>query len=92
MSIRGYGIAFVSALKQTNNIPLTWYTIKDVNNQVYVHEYDSGVLITDKTLTVAGQTHTGGLRATAIQSALDVAFTTTTYTVTYMPRQGTITI
>ena len=73
-------------------IPHTWYTVEDFNNKLYVREYDSGVFITDRILTIAGQNYTGELLASAIKTALDVAFTTTTYTVTYMPRKGTIKI
>ena len=50
------------------------------------------MFITDRILTIAGQNYTGDLLASAIKTALDVAFTTTTYTVTYMPRKGTIKI
>ena len=71
-------------------IPHTWYTIENFNNKLYVREYDSGVFITDRILTIAGQNYTGDLLASAIKTALDVAFTSTTYTVTYMPRKGTI--
>ena len=73
-------------------IPHTWYTIEDFNNKLYVRGYDIGVFITDRTSTIANQNYTGDLLAAAIQTALDVAFTSITYTVTYMPRKGTIKI
>ena len=40
-------------------IPHTWYTVEDFNTKCYVREYDSGVFITDRILTIAGQNYTG---------------------------------
>ena len=71
-------------------IPHTWRTVEDFNNKLYVREYDSGVFITDRILTIPSQNYTRDLLASAIQNALSVAFTNTVYTCTYMPRKGTI--
>ena len=48
--------------------------------------------MTDRILRIAGQNYTGDLLASAIHTASYVALTATTYTVTCMPRRGTIQI
>ena len=47
-------------------IPHTWYTIEDFNNKLYVREYDTGVFITGRILTIPSQNYTGDLLASAI--------------------------
>ena len=76
-------------------IPHTWYTIENFNNKLYIREYDttgSPATTIDKTLIIPSQNYSGSLLAAAIKTSLDLHFTTSVYTVSYLERKGTITI